>query len=167
MRVTCVYARRRSVRRPARYVHVRTLQLQDPPNRLPIGSSTPTPASGTPTPTPNGVPARVSFGREHHPPAIRPRPSLRPSSYNDPHLRLSLLFHTSSLSLSLFSSLSIFRSLLLPLSPPCVKHENMHNHQTALTAKVTHPSTQRCLPMDSWKTDWDFLETIQRDLLAL
>lgn len=72
------------------------------------------------------------------------------------------------LSLSLFSSLSIFRSLLLPLSPPCVKHENMHNHQTVLTAKVTHPSTQRCLlPMDSWKTDWDFLETIQRDLLAL
>ncbi|TGZ51042.1 Uncharacterized protein DBV15_00671 [Temnothorax longispinosus] len=44
----------RSVRRPGRYVHVRTLQLQDPPNRLPIGSSTPTPASGTP-PTPNGM----------------------------------------------------------------------------------------------------------------
>lgn len=140
---------------PDTYTCVRTLQLQDPPNRLPIGSSAPTPASGTPTPTPNGVPARVRTGT-HHPPAVRPRPSLRPfsptsiltsafllSSTPRPFLFLLLFFFFLSL------SLSISRSLLLPLLPRCAKHRDMHEHQTALTAEVTHPSTRRCLPMDS------------------
>lgn len=109
VRVTCVYARHCSVRRPGRYVHVRTLQLQDPPNRLPIGSSTPTPASGTP-PTPNGVPARVSFGREHHPPAVRPS-TVSPTSI----LTSAFLFFSTPrpLFLSLFSFfLSLYLSLL-------------------------------------------------------
>ncbi|EGI57277.1 hypothetical protein G5I_14747 [Acromyrmex echinatior] len=52
------------------YTCVRTLQLQDPPNRLPIGSTIPTPASGTLTPTPNGeLDAPSGIGKE-----ARPRP---------------------------------------------------------------------------------------------
>lgn len=100
-----------------------------------------------------------AFGREHHPPAVCVRPSaLSPTSIltsaflfsSTPRPFLFLfLFLFLSLSLFLSISLSISRSLLLPLLPRCAKHRDMHEHQTALTAEVTHPSTRRCLPMDS------------------
>lgn len=108
---------------------------------------------------------RVSFGREHHPPTAVPLRALHPTS-----ILSAFLFFSALLSfLSLFPSLRLFLSFSppSPLSSPCANHRDMHDHQTALTAEVTHPSTRRCLPMDSWKTDWDFLETILRDLLAL
>lgn len=72
---------------------------------------------GTPTPTPNGAPARVSLGREHHPPAVPLCPSLRPpplSSYVDPHLRLSLLRALSLFLLSLPRSLALRSSVAPP-----------------------------------------------------
>lgn len=131
----------------------------------PRGSSTPTPARDTDSNTKRGPCARVSFadGYIHHPPALRPCPP-PPSSYVD---LLTSAFLFSAPRPFLFSP---SRSPL-PFAPSRVssrtptRHDgDMRDHQTALTAEVTHPSTRWCLPMDSWKTDWDFLETIHRDL---
>lgn len=150
------------------------LQLQDPPNRLPTRLfGTNTSLRDTDSNTERGSPrarARVSFGREHRPSSLRP-PSLSLFLLRRLHLRLSFLLSTSFffflflllLFLSLLPSRA-FPASHLPLREP--HRRDMHDHQTALTAEVTHPSTRRCLPMDSWKTDWDFLEAIRRNLRA-
>lgn len=70
-RCVCVRACVRASASAPRSVHVRALQLQDPPNRLPTRPVDTNTTAGTPTPTPNGA-QRVSSGQgtpwmEHHP----------------------------------------------------------------------------------------------------
>jgi len=150
------------------YTCVRTLQLQDLPNRLPIDSSTPTPASGTPTPTPNGVPARVRTGTPSFDRSFAFVPPFRSSSRSfssPPHLVSFSLSFVLSLSLSLSFSLYLPIYLLLPTATSALTSLR----QTQAYARTSnraycrgYPSTRRCF--FQWTArkypDWDFLEAI-------
>lgn len=158
VRVTCVTRSRGRCAwtRPDTYTCMRC-NCRTRQTGYPRGSSTPTPARDTDSNTKRGAPARIV--RTGTPSSSRPSLPLTPFP---PTLILTSAF--------LFSAPCPFFSPL-PLAPlpsaPSRQHDgDMRDHQTALTAEVTHPSTRRCLPMDSWKTDWDFLEAIHRDLSA-
>lgn len=147
---------------------VRALQLQDPPNRLPTRLLDTNTSSGHRLQHQTGS-LRAYRSRTSTPSSSSP--SLHPSlpSPSFPPTSISSPPPFSSPRLVPFSSLPLGPPL--PFAPSRVssrtptRHDgDMRDHQTALTAEVTHPSTRRCLPMDSWKTDWDFLEAIHRDL---